>query len=98
MLPCCCCGNGPTRFSLQKPSLVVGDDDLTKFKITPYVAFKIQIPDSIDKSFYDGHVFVILKNTFFQPRSPMRHFVEISKIILDQGNPMLVMFRDGGDV
>lgn len=57
----------------------VGDHDFIKFKITPSVAFKIQIPDSIDKSFYDGHVYVTLKNTILQPSSHMRHMVKISQ-------------------
>ena len=81
--------------SADKP-FSVGDHDFTKFKITPSVALKIDIPDSIDKSFYDGQVYTTLKNTILQPCSPMRNMAEISQIIVDQGKPILVVFSDGG--
>ena len=41
--------------------LVVADHYFTKFSMTPTVNFIIDIPTSIDGSFYSGRVFIGLK-------------------------------------
>ena len=40
----------------QSETFEVGDHDFTKFSIIPSVSFIITIPESIDGSWYDGHV------------------------------------------
>ena len=53
-------------------AFVVGDHDFTKFKITPSVILLVNIPDSIEKSWYTGEVFVGLKEAVYEPSSPIR--------------------------
>ena len=50
----------------------VGDHDFTRFSIIPSVIFHIDIPDSIEGSWYDGQVCVTLKEAAFQPSSALR--------------------------
>ena len=52
-------------------TLVVGDHDFTKFKITPSVILLVNIPESIEKSWYTGEVFVGLKEAVYEPSSPI---------------------------
>ena len=44
---------------------LVGDHDFTNFTLIPSVAFIIDIPASIDGSWYDGEVYVGLKDAVF---------------------------------
>ena len=46
-------------------SLQAGDHDFTKFGIIPSVSFCIDIPDSIEESWYTGDVFVGVKDSVF---------------------------------
>ena len=50
-------------------TFVVGDHDFSKFKITPSVTLLVDIPDTIQGSFYTGQVFIGL--TVFEPSSLM---------------------------
>lgn len=59
--------------------LVVGDHDFTKVKLTPSVNFLVDIPESIEGTFYHGKVYVGLKDSTFQPSSPIRHASELVK-------------------
>ena len=54
-------------------SFVVGDHDFTKFSITPSVTLLVDVPDSMEESFYRGKVHVGLKENAFEPSSPFRH-------------------------
>ena len=45
------------------------------------MAFIIDIPASIDGSWYDGEVYVDLKYAAFQPSSPLRHLAELYSIL-----------------
>ena len=42
----------------KNTSFQVADHDFTKFSITPSVALSIDIPDTIEGSFYHGQVYV----------------------------------------
>ena len=59
----------------------VGDHDFTKATVTPSVALICDITESIGESFYLGKVFVTLKDTIFQPSSPIRHAAELKKVL-----------------
>ena len=78
--------------------LVVGDHDFTKLKLTPSVNFLVEIPESIEGTFYHGKVYVGLKDSTFQPSSPMRHASELVKTLRSVGhtNPILLLYTDGG--
>ena len=59
----------------------VSDHDFTKCKITPSVALVVDVPESIDQSFYSGKVVVTLKDAIFEPSSPLRHADELVKVL-----------------
>ena len=46
------------------------DHDFSKAKLTPSVAPSIDIPDSITECFYQGKIFVGVKDAVFSPSYP----------------------------
>ena len=77
----------------------VGDHDFTRMSIVPSVCFAINIPDSIDLSWYTGRVFVGLKEAIFEPSSPSRHIAELYDIVSTntlEKNPIMLIYTDGG--
>ena len=76
-------------------SFQVADHDFTKFSITPSVTLSIDIPDTIEGSFYRGQVYVGIKENSFEPSSALRHMSELGSY---EGNekPILVLYTDGG--
>lgn len=79
--------------------MVVGDHDFTKFTLTPSVNFLIDIPETIEGSFYCGKVHVGLKDSTFEHSSPIRHATELKQILENHVTPiqpLLVMYMDGG--
>jgi hypothetical protein len=81
-----------------KEEFQVGDHDFTRFSIIPSVVFRIDIPESIEGSLYDGQVCVILKEAVFQPSSPMRHGTELNSwLTMEIGNKLILfLYTDGG--
>uniref|UniRef100_A0A1X7SJS1 Uncharacterized protein n=1 Tax=Amphimedon queenslandica TaxID=400682 RepID=A0A1X7SJS1_AMPQE len=77
---------------------VVGDHDFTKFKIIPSVVLLVDIPETIDGSFYSGQVFVGLKDGIFEASSPIRHATELYKTLMTRmdGRHILFIYSDGG--
>lgn len=76
----------------------VGDHDFTRMSIIPSVCFAINIPDSIDSSWYTGRVFVGLKEAIFEPSSP-QHIAELYEIVFTKNletNPIMLIYTDGG--
>ena len=55
--------------SMEK-SFQVGDHDFTKFSVIPSVILVLDIPHTISDSWYDGKVYVGVKDAVFQPSSP----------------------------
>lgn len=79
--------------------MVVADHDFTKFSLTPSGNFVIDIPETIEGSFYRGKVYVGLKDSTFQHSSPLRHATELKQILVGNYtsiNPVLAMYTDGG--
>jgi transposase len=78
--------------------LTVADHDFTRLTLTPSVAMIIDVPESIEGSFYRGIVFVLFKENAFQPSSPRRHMAELKNILQRLGpvKPILVLYTDGG--
>ena len=56
------------------------------------------IPDDITGSWYRGQVFVLLKDTVFEPSSPFRHACELYHILqsVSFSKPVLFLYSDGG--
>ena len=48
----------------------VSDHDFTRMSIVPSVCFIVDIPESVESSWYTGKVFVGLKEAIFEPSSP----------------------------
>ena len=82
-------------------TLVASDHDFTKLSLTPSVIFFIDVPQTIEHSFYHGKVFVSYKDTLFQPSSAIRHTTEFYSAIQtyyasNTIPPILCIYTDGG--
>lgn len=75
-----------------------GDHDFTKFGIIPSVVFIIDIPDTISDSWYAGDIFVGLKDSVFEPSSPIRHACELCQVLesVSFSKSVLFVYTDGG--
>ena len=73
---------------------------LTNLKIWPYQnnGLLINIPESIEGSWYEGEVYVGYKDAVLQPSSALRQATELHDILLRKvGNKtILLLFSDGG--
>ena len=76
----------------------VGDHDFSKFSLTPSVCLLIDVPETLEGSFYRGSVFVGLKDNAFEASSPLRHMAEFNQILTScsDDNPVLLLYTDGG--
>ena len=83
--------------SLQK-EFYVGDHDFTKFSLIHSVTFIIDIPATIDGSWYVGEVYIGLKDAVFEPSSPLRHLTELYSILVKRigDKKALFIYTDGG--
>ena len=59
-------------------TLVASDHDFTKLSLTPSVIFFIDVPTTIEESFYHGDVFVSYKDAIFQPSNAIRHATDVA--------------------
>jgi len=62
----------------------VGNHDFTKFSLLPSVILKVDIPNSIDGSFYTGQVYIALKDAAFQASSSLWHCAKMYSILLEE--------------
>ena len=60
------------------------------------VIFDLEVPATIEGSFYWGKAHVALKDSMFVPSSPGRHSAEMSGIMKDTDKPILMLYSDGG--
>ena len=76
----------------------VSDHDHTKSSIIPSVTMICEIPKSIDESFYQGRVFVGIKDAIFEPSSAIRHAAETLSILKAAGEhkQILLVYSNGG--
>ena len=70
------------------------DHDMTKSSLTPSVVLKCAIPETLEESFYRGHVTTVVNDSVFQPASPFRHAAVLTKLIKDE--KVVLKFTDGG--
>jgi hypothetical protein len=78
---------------------VASDHDFTKLSLTPSVIFFIDIPTTIEKSFYCKNVFVSYKDTIFQSSNTIRHATEFFNAIQLHYTfilPILYLYTNGG--
>jgi len=85
--------------SVNKP-FMVGDHDFTHSSLTPSVTLFIEIPESINGSFYHGQVCVEIKDSVFEASSTYRHTTELNNLLTMQNDPkpVLLLYTDGGPV
>ena len=62
------------------------------------MALFIDLPDSIEGSFYHGKVCVGVKDSIFEPSSPDRHATELNSLLttLNDTKPILLLYMGGG--
>ena len=82
----------------QNETFEVGDHDFTKYSLISSVSFIINIPESIEGSWYEGAVHVGYKDAVLQPSSALRHATEVNSIFVPKiGNKsILFVYTDGG--
>ncbi|KAG5274658.1 hypothetical protein AALO_G00138720, partial [Alosa alosa] len=74
-------------------------DQQQKGSLTPSVYLNVEIPETVDDSFYRGQVTVLLKDSVFQPSSAFRHTTEMKRLLgddMDKVKPFLIIYSDGG--
>lgn len=76
----------------------VGDHDFYRFSLIPSVILVIDIPDCIEGSWYNGQVFVGIKEAVFEASSPFRHATELYSCIIPrmEHRHILFVYSDGG--
>ena len=65
----------------KNESFHVGDHDFCKFSIVTSVSLLIDIPESMEHSWYEGQVYVAYKDAVHEPSSPLRHATEWYSIL-----------------
>jgi hypothetical protein len=68
-------------------------------KLTPTVAFVMDIPEAMDEFKFEGRVFVSLKNAVCQPSSGLRAAAELSRALGvggQESKPICILMTDGG--
>ena len=77
----------------------VGDHDFTCKSIVPSVSFILDVPETIDDSWYSGKVLVGLEDATFEPSSSEKHMAELHSSLVLQGldiKPILFLYTYGG--
>ena len=79
-------------------SFQVADHDFSRGSLIPSVSLEIEIPETASESFYNGTVYVAVKDAVFKPSSPCRHAAELSAILSQKTEvpPVLILYTDGG--
>ena len=81
-------------------TFVVGDHDFCKFNLIPSVILIVDIPHSLEGSWYTGSVYVGLKDGIFESSSPIRHATELYNCHINQSQiehkHILFIYADGG--
>ena len=83
----------------RNQDFLVADHDFTRFSIVPSVSFFIDIPEELSETWYQGQVYVTLKEAALEPSSPVRHAAELISCIQQEctsAQPILFLYTDGG--
>lgn len=75
--------------------LCKGDHDFSRFSLIPSVNLRIDIPETVEGSFYQGDTMVTIKCAITQPSSAARHVAE-SAYALPDPKPIRLKYHDGG--
>jgi hypothetical protein len=81
-------------------TFVVADHDFCKINLIPSVILIVDIPESIEESWYTGNVYVGLKEAAFELSSPIRHATELFNCLVNQvqleNKHILFIYSNGG--
>lgn len=90
----------------EGPRLVAADHDFHVGGIVPSVALVADIPENARDSFFSGEVHVTSKDKVFSPSSPLRHGVELIRLLrssetfsedaVNLNVPIMCLYTDGG--
>lgn len=72
------------------------DHDFCRLHVTLSVTLVPTIPEVSSESFYQGQVYVAVKDSIFQSSSALRHAAESSPVVEESGAPILASVADGG--
>ena len=76
----------------------VAAHDCTNTSFIPSLSLHCSIPEDPDGSFYDGNVYISLKETAFQHSNILQHAVENDKLLKDVAfKPIEVHYHGGSD-
>ncbi|KAK3084947.1 hypothetical protein FSP39_021903 [Pinctada imbricata] len=97
-------GHNKVMAPASGPALVETDYDFHNAGIIPSVAFVSDIPVNPNDSFFQGKIYVTVKDKIFQHSSSFRHATELLRIIrnnysdegVDLDVPILCLMTDGG--
>ncbi|MES9904556.1 MAG: hypothetical protein ABW168_18000, partial [Sedimenticola sp.] len=90
---------GKMTITPSTSTLVAADHDMHhKGCLTPSVYFRCTVPESVDKSFYKGHVTTIINDSVLQSSNPMRHAASVIKLVkgIEDKPTVILKFTDGG--
>jgi hypothetical protein len=79
-----------------------GDHDFGSMSMTPSVLLDVDIPESDECSFYSGKATCFVKDSIFEPSTPIRHACEMLLYLEElYGSvaavlPILLLYSDGG--
>ena len=59
----------------------IADHNFTKFGIILSVAFVVDIPEDVKEPWYNGRVFIGMKEVVFEPSSPHCHMIELVHLL-----------------
>ena len=79
-------------------AIEVGDQDFTKYSLIPSVAFFL-CTTGVTNSWYNGNVYVLLKEAAFELSSAVRHACELSKTTKSKNvivPPIMFLYTDSG--
>lgn len=94
-LPVAAVERGKQVLVARGQSAQVADHDFTKFSLSPSVSLKVEIPEDVTGSFYEGKVFVGLKENAFEPSFCVRHLTEYDATV-PRDSPIECHYHDGG--
>ena len=86
--------HGKTTITTKDTTSEALDHDLYKSSLTQNVVLKIKVPETPDKSFVRGQVYVTVSDSVFQSSSPFRHAVVLANIY--ETLFTLIKYTDGG--
>ena len=89
---------GKTSIATKDTTFEALDHDLYKSSLTPNVVLRCKIPESAEKSFVRGQVYVSVSDSVFQASNPFRHGVMLTKIYSEllEKPTVLLKYTDGG--